>query len=333
LKNDHIIGGIMSRIPFTLAAALLCAGTTTALAQGNWPTRSVTLVYSLSPGSAADIEVRRYTKIMQDNLAQSFVIDFKPGASGVIANSFVVKAKPDGYTYLLSPSTLSMLQATKKALPYDTQKDLAPVSLLTKRAMLLVAAPKFAPNNYAEYVAYARANPGKINWATAAQGGATHLVGAWLHNATNTEATFVHYKGAAGYTTEMLANRVDVGLLGVSSAKRHIDAGKLKLLFIATANRLKAFPNVVTVAESGVPGFEYPSWLGVLAPAGTPAAIVNRFSAEARRAVHSGEIADALEADAITPVGSTPQEFAKTIADDITRTRKIASDNKITFND
>jgi tripartite-type tricarboxylate transporter receptor subunit TctC len=311
---------------------LLMCCMSAAMAQ-SWPTRQVTLVYSLTPGSAADVEVRRYTKVLQDNLGQSFIVDFRPGASGIIATSYVVKAKPDGYTYLLSPSTLAMLAAANKPLPYDTLKDLAPVSLLTKRGMLLVASPKFGPGSFNDYVAFARANPGKVNWATAAQGGATHLSGAWLHNATRTEATFVHYKGAAAYTSELMAGRVDVGLLGLSSARRLIETGKLKLVVIATGQRLKAFPSIPTVAESGIPGFEYPSWLGVLAPAGTPPAILNRFSAEAKRAVHASENAEALEADAITPIGSTPDEFARVIVEDIARTRKIASDNNISLSE
>lgn len=321
-----------SRRHFLSASCLFLCGISPAMAQ-TWPARQVTLVYSLTPGSAADVEVRRYTKILQQNLGQSFIVDFKPGASGIIATSHVVKSKPDGYTYLLSPSTLSTLAAANKPLPYDTVKDLAPVSLLTKRGMLLVAAPGFGPGGFAEYVAFAKSNPGKINWATAAQGGATHLSGAWLHNATRTEATFVHYKGAAAYTAELMAGRVDVGLLGLSSARRLIETGKLKLVAIATGQRLKAFPSVPTVAESGVPGFEYPSWLGVLAPAGTPVVILNRFSAEARRAVHASEIAEALDADAITPIGSTPDEFARVIAEDIVRTRKIANDNNISLSE
>ena len=294
-----------------------------------WPTRPVTLIIPLTSGGPGDREFRAYQDKLYASTGQTFILDFKPGANTVIGNSFVVKSKPDGYTYLLSASGLAILPAFTPDLPYDTVRDFAPVSIITKRAMMLMVRATFPANTYQEYIAYARANPGKINWGTAAKGGVTHLVGAWLHQATNTEVTFVHYKGSAPYVIDLIAQRIDVAPISLGTGAPQLKAGKFKALALLSGNRIPAMPELRTVAELGVPGYEYPSWLGVLAPAATPPAIVNRMSEELAKAVKAPDLQAMLEKDAITAVGSTPEEFRSVIVREVAQWKKLVTDLKI----
>jgi tripartite-type tricarboxylate transporter receptor subunit TctC len=300
-----------------------------AFGQAAWPTRPVTLIIPLTAGGPGDREFRPYQERLFKSLGQSFIVDFKPGGNTVIGNSFVVKAKPDGYTYLLSASGLAILPAFTPDLPYDTIKDFAPVSILSKRAMYLMVRATLPVNTYEEYIAYAKANPGKLNWGTAAKGGVTHLVGAWLHQLTNTEVTFIHYKGSAPYVVDIIAQRIDVAPISLGTGAPQIKAGKLKPLALLSGNRVSATPDVRTIKEMGLPDYEYPSWLGVLAPAATPPAIVNKFSEELAKAVKAPDIQAALARDAITPIGSTPDEYRKLLVKEVNQWKKLVTDLKI----
>jgi tripartite-type tricarboxylate transporter receptor subunit TctC len=318
-------------IPSALAALLLCASSL-ALAQPKppaWPARPVNLIIPLTSGGPGDREFRPYQEKLLASLGQPFVLDFKPGANTVLGNAYVAKSKPDGYTWLLSASGLSIIPAFTPDLPYDTLKDLAPVSILTKRAMMLMVRASLPVNTYQEYIAYARANPGKLNWGSAARGGVTHLVGAWLHQATNTEVTFIHYKGSAPYVIDLIAQRIDVASISLATGAPQIKAGKFRALALMTGNRIPAMPELRTIAEMGLPDYEYPSWLGVLGPAATPPAIINRFSEELAKAVKSPDLAASLEKDAITAIGSTPEEFRKTLTREVVHWKKLVSDLKI----
>lgn len=315
----------------SLVTALLCTATTVH-AQAKppaWPARPVTMIIPLTSGGPGDREFRPYQEKLLASTGQPFVIDFKPGGNTVIGNNFVAKAKPDGHTWLISASGLAIIPAFTPDLPYDTLKDLVPTSIVTKRAMMLMVRASLPVNTYQEYIAYARANPGKLNWGTAAKGGVTHLVGAWLHQATNTEVTFIHYKGSAPYVIDLIAQRIDVAPISLGTGAPQIKAGKFRALALLTGNRIPAMPELRTVAEMGLPDYEYPSWLGVLAPAGTPAAIVNRFSEELAKAVKSPDLAASLEKDAITAIGSTPEEFRNTLTREVNHWKKLVADLKI----
>ena len=294
-----------------------------------WPTRPVLMIIPLTSGGPSDREFRAYQERLLASTGQPFVLDFKPGGNTVIGNNFVAKSKPDGHTYLLSASGLPIIPAFTPDLPYDTVADFAPVSILTKRAMMLMVRATFPANTYQEYIAYAKANPGKINWGTAARGGVTQLVGAWLHQATNTEVTFVHYKGSAPYVIDLVAQRIDVAPISLGTGAPHLKAGKIRALALLSGNRIPAMPELRTVAELGVPGYEYPSWSGVLAPAATPPTIVNRMSEELAKAVKAPDLQAMLEKDAITPIGSTPEEFRKVIVREMTQWKKLVADLKI----
>jgi tripartite-type tricarboxylate transporter receptor subunit TctC len=195
--------------------------------------------------------------------------------------------------------------------------------------MYLMVRATLPVNTYEEYIAYAKANPGKLNWGTAAKGGVTHLVGAWLHQLTNTEVTFIHYKGSAPYVVDIIAQRIDVAPISLGTGAPQIKAGKLKPLALLSGNRVSATPDVRTIREMGLPDYEYPSWLGVLAPAATPPAIVNKFSEELAKAVKAPDLQAALARDAITPIGSTPDEFRKLLVKEVNQWKKLVTDLKI----
>ena len=298
-------------------------------AAASWPNRPVTMIIPLTSGGPGDREFRPYQEKLYASLGQTFVIDFKAGGNTVIGNQYVVKSKPDGYTYLISASGLAILPAFTPDLPYDTIRDFAPVSIVTKRAMFLMVRGDFPANSYQEYIAYAKANPGKINWGTAAKGGVTHLVGAWLHQLTNTEVTFIHYKGSAPYVIDLIASRIDVAPISLGTGAPQIKAGKMKALALLSGNRIPVMPDVKTISELGFPDYEYPSWLGVLAPAATPPAIVNKFSQELAKAVKAPDLAASLEKDAITAIGSTPDEFRKVLVKEVAQWKKLKADLKI----
>ncbi len=313
------------------AAAAMAVASPALMAQGtvNWPTRPVALVVPLVAGGITDREMRPYLQKVQESTGQPFILDFKPGGNGTIGNLFVVKAKPDGYTFLISSSGMAVLPAFHPDLPYDTIKDFSPVSQISKRAMMLVVHSSVPVNTYQEYIAYAKANPGKLNWGTSGRGGVTHLVGAWLHQLTNTEVTFVHYKGSAPYVTDIVAGRLDVVPMSLGTGAPHFKSGRLKPLALMTTNRLSVLPNLMSIAEMGLPGYEYPNWLGMQAPAGTPAAIVNKASAEMARAVKSPDLAADLELNSITAIGSAPEEFRKVLIREVAQWKKLVADLKI----
>ena len=321
----------LSILAAVAASATMLLASPNLPAQGNvnWPTRPVTLIIPLTAGGPGDREMRPYMQKPQENTRQPYVLDFKAGGNSVIGNLYVAKAKPDGYTYLVSASGLPILPAFTPDLPYDTIRDFAPVSLVTKRAMMLVVHSSVPVNTYQEYIAYAKANPGKLNWGTAARGGVTHLVGAWLHSATNTEVTFIHYKGSAPYVIDIVAGRLDVVPMSLGTGAPHFKSGTLKPLALMTVNRIPALPNLAPIAEMGVPGYEYPSWLGVLTAAGTPAAIVSKFSAELAKAVKSPDLAADLEKNSITAIGSTPDEFRQVLVREVAQWKKLVTDLKI----
>jgi len=304
------------------------------IAQDNWPVRTVAIVTATAPGGSADIEARLYAKKLIENTGQQFVVDARPGAGGRLGPSAVAKAAPDGHTLLATTGSFTLAPALFRTLPYDSHKDFAPVSLLTKRTTLLLANAAFPPNNAAEYIAHAKANPGKINFATSGLGNPTHLAGAWMHDATGTKVTFVHYKGTA-YMADLVSGRVDVAMVSLLVGLNQIKSGKMKALGLTSLERSSLIPDLPTVAETiKVADFEYPSWFGISAPGRTPAAVVNRIHAEFVKALKSPEISQKLEREeGSVIVGGTPAQFQKHIAAELGRWPKLVRDLGISMTD
>ena len=296
------------------AFALVLAGALAGpvFAQGladSYPTKPVTLIVPYSAGGNTELEARLYAQRLGESLGRPVVLDFKPGAGTTVGTAYVAKAPPDGHTLLTISSAFATAPAFYKDLPYDPVKDIAPISLMNKRTIVFLLHPSLPFKNIAEYVAFARANPGAINFATSGAGGATHLGGAQLGMATTTEVTFVHYKGAAQMATDLVAGRVNATFNALSTSLPQIRSGKLKVLAISSIERSPLLPGMQTIAEQGVPGFDYSSYMGIVAPGGTPVGIINRLSLELQKIAKSPEVIQRLAADGSLTVGSTPEQL------------------------
>ena len=265
-----------------LAALSLCmaAGTAGAQSTANYPARPVTLVSPYTPGASTDKDGRVWVQKLQESLGKPFVLDFKPGAASTIGTNFVARSSPDGYTLVIVTSAFTVIGAAFKDLPYDVQRDFAPVSLTLKRPAMLLVHPSLPVNNFEEYVAWTKANPTKLNFGTSGQGGIYHMVGAWLHSLINTKVTFVHYRSTAPMFVDFFAGRVQASPSSLFTGLPYVKSGKLKPVVIVSNERSSFLPGMKTVAEQGYPDFEYSAWEGILAPAATPAPIVNKLSGE-----------------------------------------------------
>ena len=306
------------------------------LAQGtagaaNFPNKPVTIVLPFTPGASTDIETRLYQPRLMEFLKQPMLIDYRPGAGASLGTIYVAKSAPDGYTILAITSGFTVYPAffPVDKLPYDPSKDFAPLSLINRRTAMLLVHPSLGVKNYQEYIAYARANPGAINFGTSGAGGAVHLPGAWLHNMTNTQATFIHYKGTGPLLPDLVAGRVHATYAFPVVTMPFVKAGKLRALGVTSADRIKNLPDIPAVQEQ-VPGFDFTSWLGAFVPARTPTAIVNRLGAEFAKMARDPEIVRKLaDEHYFVSVGSTPEQFRQYIAPQFDFWRKLVRDNGI----
>lgn len=294
-----------------------------------YPSKPVMVIVPYATGGPVDREGRLYSAKLSKLMGQQFVVDSKPGAGTTIGTAYVARAKPDGYTLLVVAASFTTFPAVYKELPFDTMKDFAPVSLVSKRAIVLVAHPAFPAKTFPEYVAYARANPGKINFGTSGAGGVSHLGGAWLHGATNTKVTFVHYKGTGALMPDLLAGRLDVTPAAFLVSLSMIKSGKLRALALMNKERSDLLPGVPTIAEQGIPGYDYASWTGFIAPAATPAAIVNKLSEALAKVAKDPDVVAMLAGDGGMPVGGTPAQFRQFLVAETDRWRKVARDGGI----
>lgn len=316
---------------FVLAAAFALAPHAVRAQSGadNFPTRPVTVVIAYAPGGPVDAEFRLYAPKLSEVMRQSFITDYKAGGTGSIAAAYVAKSRPDGYTLVAFTNGLTTAAATYKTFPLDVMKELAPVSLINRRATVLVANPGFSPKTFKEYLAHAKANPEKINMSNSGIGGSSHLATAWMHNLADIKVTYVNYKGAGPQLIDLIAGRVDVGVMSIVATLPLIKTGKIRPLAILDDKRSSSLPDVPTAAESGVPGFGYANWLGVAGGAGTPDPIVNKLSEAFAKVVHMPEVAGPMEKQAAVMVGSTPAEFRRVMANEIAIWRKVVKENNI----
>ena len=300
------------------------------MAQGSaTSTRPVVVIVAIAAGGPNDAEARLYLPKISELTGQPFIVDFKPGAGTSIGTAYVAKSAPDGHTLLVGTGTFTSMPALYKDLPFDTIKDFAPISLMSRRPTVIVVGASFPARNFAEYLAFARTNPGKINFGTTGSGGTSHLVGAWMHSVTNTQVTFIPYKGTGPMLLEMVAGRVDVTPAVIPAVVTLLKSGKLRAIAVTGDRRSKLLPEIPTVAEQGVPGFNFTNWLGFLAPVATPTPILNRLSEGFMKVARSPEIAAKIEADGGEVVGSTPAELQKVILTETAQWKKVVQDTGI----
>ena len=294
-----------------------------------FPSRPVTLVIPVAAGGPTDVEGRPYSKKMSELLGQPFVLDYKAGAGGTIGTAVVAKAPADGYTLLVIAGSFTVMPAVYKNLAFDTLKDFAPLSLMSEKPQILLASPSFAARTYPEYLAYAKANPGKINLGVTAQAGVNHLMVTWMNTLSNSKVAYIAYKGEGPLLPDLLSGRLDAAAIGVGTAIRLAKAGKVRALGSSLTTRSKVWPDLPTIAEQGNPQFSYTSWLGIGAPGGTPVAVVNKLSENFAKTARSAEVTGTLEPDGWVMVGSTPAQFRQLIVTETERWKKVVQDNGI----
>jgi tripartite-type tricarboxylate transporter receptor subunit TctC len=290
---------------FVLALALFAAQ---ALAQ-DWPTRPVKLMVGVPPGGPTDTVARAVAPDLAEALGQPVIVENRPGASAVIATDAVAKSAPDGYTLAFIYITHATNPTLKGSLPYDTLRDFAAVSMVGWQSMVLLAHPSFAPNTVQELIAAANAQPGKLDYAASDAGSAPHLAGELFKTLSGTEITAVHYKGTAPALTDLLAGHVPLMFVSNVSALPHVKSGKLKALAVTGRTRAAVAPDIPTVAESGLPGFEVYGWYGIAAPARTPRRVIDRLQAEVAKIAREPKMKERLAGQGLELVGNRPEEF------------------------
>jgi tripartite-type tricarboxylate transporter receptor subunit TctC len=296
-----------------------------------YPERPIRLILPFPAGGAVDHVARLVTARMADDLGRPFVIENKAGAGGVIATDATAKAAPDGYTLLLTTPNHTINAALNPKLSYDTEKDLLPVSIVAEVPELLVSHPAAPFATFAGFVDYAKKNPGKLNYSSAGNGTLPHVTMELLLRRTGIEVAHIPYRGAAPAMTDLLAGQVQLKMDTFATANQHVAQGKLNALAFASRERSALMPNVPTVAEMGLPGYEGILWIGIVAPAATPRPVVEKLAAAAQRAVRIPELAERLKRDGVEPVGGTPEAFAALIAKEIVQWRNLAQSAKITL--
>jgi tripartite-type tricarboxylate transporter receptor subunit TctC len=288
-----------------------------------FPAKPVRVIVGLAPGGGTDIQARLLSQKLSANLGRSFVVENRTGAGGTVAYSQVAKSPPDGYTQLAVASGFSITPAVFPKLSYDPIRDFAPVSLVIQAPILLMVHPSLPVRSTKELVALARARPGVLDGASAGHGTSNHMALELFNLLAGTKITHIPYKGTGPALIDAMSGQVQVIFGNILSSLPYVRQGRLRSLAVTSARRAKAVPELPTVAESGVPGYETTTWLAWLLPAGTPPAIVDRMSAELAKAVRSPEVAGSLVGDGGEPVGSSPAELARHLDSEITRWRKV----------
>ena len=311
-----------------LAFTLPMLSPATVNAQAAYPTKSVTFVVPFAPGGGTDIVARvvsaRLTALWSGSGGQSVIVDNRSGAGGILGADIVAKAKPDGYTLLIgNVGTQSINPTLYTTLPYNADTAFAPISLICELPFVLIASRAFAPNSVKELVAFAKAHPDKVTFASSGSGGSPHLTAEIFQLATGTRMLHVPYRGGAPAMVDLMGGQVDILFASVLESSGYIQAGKLKGLVVTHAKRSPALPNVPTLAEAGVRNAESGSWIALLAPAGTPAAIIDKLAANVKEIVAVADTRDKLIAQGGVPLGSTPAELQKVIDADRARYGRI----------
>ncbi len=293
-----------------LLAALGATGVLAQQSTTTFPNKPIRFIVPYPAGGGTDIVARLVATKMSTSLGQPVVVDNKPGASTIIGTEFVARAAPDGYTFGLVTDSHAINPVFFPKLPYDSVKDFEPVSQLVFVPLVLVAHPSLNVKSVSELIAAAKVKPGRINYASIGNGTPHQISMEWLKSMAGISMTHIPYKGVAPALTDLVAGQVDVMFTGTSSAAPYVNAGKLNALAVSSAKRQQVFPDTPSVAESGLPKFDFMTWYGTVLPAGTPAAIVQRMSQEIAAALNQPDVRERLAALGVVAAPSTPSEFA-----------------------
>ncbi len=302
-------------MPTSILFTLICllAAADSAAAQANYPSRPVKIVVASAPGGGTDTIGRILAEQLTKSMRAQFFVENRPGAGNVVGTEVVAKSAPDGYTLLVTASTLTINHVMYKKLPYDAVRDFAPITQVVSLPNVLVVSPSLPVHSLAEFLALAKQKPGELTYGSAGVGTNPHMAMELLKSMASIDIRHIPYRGVAPAITDILGGRISGMIVNMISAKPHIESGALRALAVSGAKRAENLPEIPTIAEAGVPSYEALQWFGFLAPAGTPKEIVERLQVEAARGIRQTEVKDRLAADAAEPVGSTPAEFAALI--------------------
>ena len=321
---------IQRRAALALALAVTAWGAA-AQAQDKYPSRPVTLIVPQAAGGANDAIARVVAQKLTEQTGQSFIVENRPGAGGNIGTALSAKAKPDGYTLMLTTNSAHVINPSLyKSTGFDPVKDFEPVAPVATAGYVLVAHPSFGPKNVTELVTLAKSQPGKITIASAGNGTLNHLIGEMLGKATGIDMVHIPYKGAAAAVTDLVGGQVQVSVQSLPSSLAFIKSGKLKVLGVVNEKRVAALPDVPTIGET-VKGFGSTPWYGVFAPTGTPKTLIAQLNAEISKALDSKDLQEKLAGVGCEPYKGTPEQFATLVREDLPKWARIVKDSGATI--
>ena len=323
-KIKRLLGLALSGVLITMTAS---AG-----AADSYPTKPVRFIVGPGPNSGTDIMARAIAQKLTERMGQSVIVDNRPGAGGTIAVATTAKAAPDGYTILFVSGSLVIHPFMYGKLPYDVARDLAPITLIGIVPQVLVVHPSLPAKNIAQFLALAKARPGHINYGSGGAGSTGHLAGELLQKMSGVRLTHVPYKGAGPAAVDLIAGQIDMLFTSAVNALQHSRTGRLRPLGVSTAKRSAAMPEVPTIAESGVPGYELMTWYGLLAPMGTPREAIDRLNRETEAVLKLPDVQKRLAADGVEAAPNSPEQFAALIRSEMARLEKIIREANIRIN-
>jgi tripartite-type tricarboxylate transporter receptor subunit TctC len=309
-----LLGAFVSGLPLSASLAAEREG---------YPERAVRLVVPFTAGGGTDILARLVALKLSDEWGRNVVVDNRPGGGSVIGSELVARSNPDGYTLLLTANPHTSNPALLSRLPYDTLRDFTAVTMLASAPLVLVVHPSLPVRSVPELIAYAKARPHQLSYASSGNGGPQHLAGELFRYMAGIDIVHVPYKGTAPAVSDLLGGQVQLSFSALLAILPHVKAGKLRALATTGAKRAESVPDLPTVAESGLPGFEVTTWYGVLGPAGIPRNLVTRIRDDMVRALATPEVKERLSRDGLQAIGSRPDEFARFIRQEIAKVTKL----------
>jgi tripartite-type tricarboxylate transporter receptor subunit TctC len=308
------------------ALALMLAMASFASAAQDYPTRPVKIVVPYGVGGSADVYGRFLAAKLSDSLGQPFVIENRPGGGAVIGTDAVAKSAPDGYTLLVMSNTHTVNETLIPNKPYDLMKDLAPVTGINSQDLLLVMNPKVPAANLREFIAYAKKNPGKLNYASSGPGTPYHMAGELFKHMAGVDIVHIPHKGSDQARTAVLGGQVDIMFDAISTIVSHVHSGRLKALGTSGKSRSSVTPDIPTVSEAGVPGYEATIWLGLMAPSGTPRPVIDKLNGAVNKVINSPEVKQNWAKQGAVPMGMSPDAFEKFMRADVQKWAKLVKE-------
>jgi tripartite-type tricarboxylate transporter receptor subunit TctC len=324
----------LQRISRRVATAALASAVLTTVgvqAQTVFPSKPINMIVPFPPGGPTDLVARVIAQKMSESMGQPVVVDNRGGANGNLGAMLAVKAPADGYTLLYNTSSITLSPALYKSLSYDVKRDLAPVALTAVVPLALVVPTSVPANTVKEFIAYAKANPGKLSYGSAGNGNVTHLGAFQFVQANGIDAVHIPYKGSAPADVDLVGGQIQFMTDKVKSVIPFVRDKRLKKLAVTTSKRMSLFPEVPTLAESGMPGFEVGAWQGVMVPANTPTQIILRLNSEVMKALQTPEVRQKLALQGAEPLGSTPQAYGEYVQKELTRWAKVVKETGVTL--